>query len=243
MGYGCRAIISLPPLTGVLVLLGLVIRPVPAGAQPATQAGRQYRSTISVPATPSTTPPAASDKATSDKSVIGLHNAADTAAGAPLEKIPLRSTTPATASSALAGTGTPVLKGLGGSGLSSTVKKMNPRMMAALKQFEVAKAAFPNFCQDWQHKLDQRERDNLAHINWKLREGLETGTFVGYSKINSCVCKQASNGIPIGELTYRELDYELTGKTVDDAKHSTPRTMTIQPTREIFSWDHGKWFY
>lgn len=139
-------------------------------------------------------------------------------------------------------TGKSVLNGLGGGGMAAVAQKLSPAMMRALKQFEIAKAAFPGFCADWQRKLKARESDNAAHINWRVQNGTETGTYVGYSPIDSCVCKQASNGIAIGELTYKELDYTLTGKSVDDARHAKPQVNAV-PTREIFSWDKGKWFY
>lgn len=136
----------------------------------------------------------------------------------------------------------PVLKGLDGQGIATTAEKLNPLMMRALKQFEIAKASFTGFCEDWHHKLAQREADNLAHITWKLQNGMETGSYVGYGPIESCICKQAHNGVPIGELTYKELDNTLTGKTVEEAMHAKPSVTTV-PTREIFSWDKGKWFY
>ncbi len=137
----------------------------------------------------------------------------------------------------------PVLSALGDNGIAATAQKLNPLMMRALKQFVVAKASFTGFCEDWHRKLAQREVDNLAHITWKkLQNGLESGSYVGYGPIESCTCKQASNGVPIGELTYKELDATLTGKTIDEARRAKP-AVTEVPTREIFSWDKGKWFY
>jgi hypothetical protein len=136
----------------------------------------------------------------------------------------------------------PVLKGLGAGGMSAAAQKLNPLMMRALKQFEAAKASFTGFCEDWHRKLAEREVNNLAHIAWRLQNGVETGSYVSYGPIESCTCKQANNGVPIGELTYKEMDYTLSGKTVEEAKHAKP-SVTVVPTREIFSWDKGKWFY
>ncbi|HZO83196.1 MAG TPA: hypothetical protein VFB33_15990 [Candidatus Binataceae bacterium] len=129
-----------------------------------------------------------------------------------------------------------------GQSMAATAEKLSPLMMRALKQFEIAKASFAGFCEDWHRKLAEREADNLAHITWKLQNGMETGTYVGYGPIESCTCKQAHNGVPIGELTYKELDNTLTGKTIEEALHAKPSVTTV-PTREIFSWDKGKWYY
>jgi len=142
----------------------------------------------------------------------------------------------------VASTDDPVLKGLEG-GIQATVRKLSPTMTRALEGFQNASASFPSFCRDWERKLRDRERNNLAHIDWRMLGGVETGNYVGYSTVDSCLCKQASNGVPIGELTYKEFEYVLTGKSVDDAKRSAPKATSIVPTREIFSWDKDKWYY
>jgi hypothetical protein len=115
--------------------------------------------------------------------------------------------------------------------------------MRALKEFQVASAAFPDFCRDWEHKLSVREHDNVEHIKWEMRDGMETGSYVGYSSIDSCTCKEASNGVAVGILTYKEVDYTLTGKSVEEAKHAAPHAASIVPTREIFAYEKGKWFW
>ena len=142
----------------------------------------------------------------------------------------------------VASTGKPVLNELGSGGLQGAAQKLNPVMMRALGQFKTASAAFPDFCRDWQRKLNERERDNLGHIKWEIRNGVETGTYVAYSAIDSCTCKEANNGVAVGTLTYKEFDYTLTGKSIDEARRSTPRATAVVPTREIFAFDKGKWF-
>lgn len=136
----------------------------------------------------------------------------------------------------------PVLKGLGPGGITAAAKKLSPAMMRALGEFEVAKGAFTDFCQQWHQKLVERQVNNSNHINWKTHGGVATGTYVAYGPIESCTCKQAENGVPVGELTYKEMDYTLTGTTIDEAKRAKP-AVSVVPTREIFSWDKGKWFY
>ena len=143
----------------------------------------------------------------------------------------------------VASTGSPVLKGLNGNGMQGTAQTLNPAMMRALKEFQVASASFPDFCRDWARKLSVREHDNLENIKWAMHDGVETGSYVGYSSIDSCTCKEASNGVAVGILTYKEFDYTLTGKSVDEARHATPHAATVVPTREIFAYEKGKWFW
>jgi len=127
--------------------------------------------------------------------------------------------------------------------MEGAAQTLNPAMMRALKEFQVASASFPDFCRDWARKLSVREHDNLGNIKWAMHDGVETGSYVGYGSIDSCTCKQASNGVAVGILTYREFDYTLTGKSVEEAKHTTPHATTVVPTREIFAYEKGKWFW
>jgi len=149
----------------------------------------------------------------------------------------------ATTNVAVASVDKPVLKGLAGGGLDSEARRLNPAMIHALKEFHTASAQFPNFCREWEHKLVVREHDNLNHIKWVMHNGVETGSYVGYSAIDSCTCKQSSNGVSVGILTYKEYNYTLTGKSVTDAKHATPHADSVVPTREIFAYEKGKWFW
>jgi hypothetical protein len=143
----------------------------------------------------------------------------------------------------VASTGNPVLKGLNDNGMQGSAQTLNPVMMHALKEFQVASASFPDFCRDWARKLSVREHDNLGQIKWVMHDGVETGTYVGYSSIDSCTSKEATNGVAVGILTYKELDYTLTGKSVEEAQHATPHATTVVPTREIFAYENGKWFW
>ena len=168
------------------------------------------------------------------------------AAAAPINPSPVAMPNPAVASApvaVVASTDPAVIKGLGGSGMPGSVQTLNPAMMRALKQFQVASASFPDFCRDWARKLSVREHDNLGQIKWVMRDGLETGSYVGYGAIESCTCKEASNGVAVGVLTYKEFDYTLTGKSVEEARHATPHATTVVPTREIFAYERGKWFW
>jgi hypothetical protein len=113
----------------------------------------------------------------------------------------------------------------------------------ARHEFETAFRQLPSFCQDWQSKLHEREVNNLAHLTWQEKNGYETATYVGYGKVDGCLCKESAEGIPIGKVTYDEYQYYLTGKTLNDAKAAKPKLTATTRTLEIFSWDKEQWFY
>jgi hypothetical protein len=125
-------------------------------------------------------------------------------------------------------------------------------MHAALKSFDTppptgdrlfdrAAEAFPDFCRDWQRKLHDRELNNLENVTWKDQNGWKTGTYLAYSPVKTCNTKRSTGGIPIGELTYQETEYYLSGRTVEEARHSQPKPVGITNTTEIFRWDKSKW--
>ena len=108
--------------------------------------------------------------------------------------------------------------------------------------FARAAAAFPAFCEDWERKLKDRERNNLQHVSWQRKDGWVTGTYVGYGTLTSCTCKK-SEGQPIGEVRYQEFTYYLLGKSVEQAEHAAAKPVSVTNTLEIFNWEHGRWFY
>jgi hypothetical protein len=124
-----------------------------------------------------------------------------------------------------------------------TIEDLTYGTRAERRLYARATAAFPDFCQDWARKLRVREEDNLNALNFQEKSGYETASYVGYSPIKTCECKESAEGIPLGKVTYDEQDYFLEGKTVDEAKHSSPKLVGITHTLEIFSWDKEKWFY
>jgi hypothetical protein len=124
-----------------------------------------------------------------------------------------------------------------------TIEDLRYGTRAERRLYARAAAAFPSFCSDWAHKLRVREADNLNSLNFQEKSGYETASYVGYGPIKSCECKESAEGIPLGKVTYDEQDYFLEGKTIDEAKHSSPKLVGITHTLEIFSWDKEKWFY
>ena len=113
---------------------------------------------------------------------------------------------------------------------------------AQRRKWDLASAALPAFCHDWDRLLHDREVNNLAHLDWHQRQGYETATYTGYGKVQACQAKESEEGVPIGKVNYQELNYYLAGKSVDDAK-SHPKLLGTTNTLEIFSFEKDRWFY
>jgi hypothetical protein len=113
----------------------------------------------------------------------------------------------------------------------------------ARNEFATAFRKLPSFCQDWQTKLHEREINNLAHLTWQEKNGYATATYVGYGKVDGCLCKESAEGVPIGKVTYDEYQYYLVGKTLNEAKAAKPKLTGTTHTLEIFSWYKEQWFY
>jgi len=113
---------------------------------------------------------------------------------------------------------------------------------AERKKWELATAALPGFCQDWDRMLHDREVNNLSHLDWHQQQGYQTATYTGYGKVQGCQAKESDEGVPIGKVSYQEMNYYLAGKSVDDAK-SHPKLLGTTNTLEIFSFEKDRWFY
>jgi len=113
---------------------------------------------------------------------------------------------------------------------------------AERKKWETAVTALPDFCHEWERLLHNREMDNLAHLTWKSRDGYQTASYTGYSKVQACEAKESAQGIPIGKVVYDEKNYYLSGKTVEEAKGNSKIVGTTS-TLEIFSFEKDRWFY
>jgi hypothetical protein len=127
--------------------------------------------------------------------------------------------------------------------VKAEIQRITEGTPAERRMYARAAAAFPHFCQDWARMLRDRETNNLSSLNWQEKSGYETASYVGYSPIKTCECKESAEGIPLGKVTYDEENYYVAGKTIDEAKHNPPKVVGITHTLEIFSWDQNKWFY
>ena len=129
------------------------------------------------------------------------------------------------------------------SAVKAVEAKLTPLRRKRDQEFKKAAALFPAFCKDWQRKLHDREVNNQSHIAWQMKDGWDTGTYVGYGPVQKCECHQSSDGYSIGKVGYDEFQYYVTGKTEDEAKHATPKVTETTTTTELFRWDKDKWFY
>jgi hypothetical protein len=129
------------------------------------------------------------------------------------------------------------------SAAKAVLAKITPERRKRDVEFKKAAALFPSFCKDWERKLHDREINNQTHIAWQMKDGWDTGTYVGYGKVQKCECHQSTDGYSIGKVGYDEFQYYVTGKTEDEAKHATPKVTETTTTTELFRWDKNKWFY
>lgn len=124
-----------------------------------------------------------------------------------------------------------------------TIVDRIPGRLEMDRQFKVASALFPSFCDHWQQNLRDRETNNRNHLNFVEKDGYETATYTGYGKIEECESHQSKMGFSIGRITYEEFEYYIVGKTQDDAEHAAPKPVSDTHTTELFRWDNNKWFY
>jgi hypothetical protein len=133
---------------------------------------------------------------------------------------------------------------VGASGVvSAEMNKFVFHSAAERARYEQAAARFPDFCHDWQRMLHDRETNNLQHLTWQTRDGVQTSTYTGYGPVETCETKESVEGVPIGKISYEEMIYYLAGKNADDARHAAPKLVHETHTLEIFSWEKDKWFY
>jgi len=133
---------------------------------------------------------------------------------------------------------------IGASGVvKSEMKKFTFHSPAEEARYNLAAAKFADFCHDWQRMLHDRESNNLNHLTWQTRGGIQTTTYTGYGQVEGCETKESAEGVPIGKISYPEMIYNLTGKTPDEARHAPPKVVHETHTLEIFSWEKDKWFY
>jgi hypothetical protein len=108
---------------------------------------------------------------------------------------------------------------------------------------EDAVSAFPKFCEEWMHKLVVREQHNVTHIKWESGPGGVVGAYVGYTREHTCMTKDGTGKVPVGEIVYREIRYEKRGGTVPEAEQSIGRAVETTEVTEIFRFEKGKWVY
>ena len=106
-----------------------------------------------------------------------------------------------------------------------------------------AAGAFPGFCEEWMHKLEVREQNNVSHIKWESNGDGVSGEYIAYTHEHTCAVKDGTGSVPVGEIVYREIRYEKRGGTQVEAEQSTARPVETTEVTEIFRYDKGKWIY
>jgi hypothetical protein len=127
--------------------------------------------------------------------------------------------------------------------VKSMVERLTPERIKRNREFSKAAAMFPGFCQHWEQNLRDRERYNVAKLNFSEKDGYETATYTGYGRIVGCEAHQSKDGYSIGKLSYEEFVYYVVGKTKEEARSAAPKTISDLHTTEIFRWENNKWFY
>jgi len=115
-------------------------------------------------------------------------------------------------------------------------------MVSAVEAQDVA-TAFQGFCDEWMHKLEEREHANVSHIKWETNANGVQGDYVGYTHEHTCVMKDGTDSVPIGKINYREVRYEKHGGSIAEAEQSAPQPVEITEVTEIFRYSKGKWVY
>jgi hypothetical protein len=108
---------------------------------------------------------------------------------------------------------------------------------------EVVASSFQTFCEEWMHKLAERERDNVSHLKWEhVADGVQ-GSYTGYEQQHTCKLIDGTEGDPVAKVFYREVRYTKHGPTVAEAEQSPPKPVEIFEVQEIFHYLKGKWDY
>lgn len=109
---------------------------------------------------------------------------------------------------------------------------------------EELKTKFKTFCDGWMEKLRERERNNIAHIEWKPGERGVVGEYVGYDTTNITIPEISNpDSSPIGRVIYMELKLRVSGTTDVDALAQKPEIVERTEVTELFRFERGNWVY
>ena len=117
-----------------------------------------------------------------------------------------------------------------------------PSHAVSSTEYERAARSFPEFCRAWQRKLDEDAKNQKNLLQWQDRDGWKTATYSGYGPIRSCTCK-LRDGVPLGRITYEEIEYYIAGRTVVEARNAQPIAAGSTNTIVILRWEKGRWNY
>ena len=133
-----------------------------------------------------------------------------------------------------------------GTGTPAVAKKDKAKAEAASVQAtpEELKTKFQTFCDGWMGKLRERERNNIAHIEWKRDPSGVVGEYVGYDTTNFTIPDITNpDKQPIARVVYMELKLRVSGTSDVDALAKKPEIVERTEVTELFRFDHGSWVY
>lgn len=130
-------------------------------------------------------------------------------------------------------------------GVSPALVKNAQASEAPASKTEELEARFRAFIESWMAKLRERERHNIAHIQWKPGGRGVVGEYVGYDTTNYQVAgiRNVESGTPIGRVVYMELKKRVSGASEVDALAQTPEIVERTEVTEIFRYERGSWVY
>ena len=134
-----------------------------------------------------------------------------------------------------------------GTSVPAVAKKDKSKAAPAAKITETPEelqTKFKTFCDDWMSKLRERERNNIAHIEWKPGERGVVGEYVGYDTTNITIPELTNpDKQPIGRVVYMELKLRLVGTSDVDALAQKPEIVERTEVTELFRYERGNWVY
>jgi len=132
-----------------------------------------------------------------------------------------------------------------GTGVPAEAKKeKGAAASASPPSVEELTTKFKTFCDSWMEKLRERERNNIAHIEWKPGDRGVVGEYVGYDTTNIEIPAITNpDKQPIGRVVYMELKLRLTGTNDVDALAQKPEIVERTEVTELFRFERGNWVY
>ena len=104
---------------------------------------------------------------------------------------------------------------------------------------------FVVFCSQWMMKLAERERANLAGLQFKAGPSGVVAEYVGYAKQPlSCKSRVERPGVRgVGVMIYHEIRYRREGSDRETAQASEPKVIERIEVTEVFRYDGTRWSY
>jgi hypothetical protein len=118
------------------------------------------------------------------------------------------------------------------------------RSKAGASSHDEVRRKFEQFAAEWMDKLRQRQKHNVANLEWHARgQGVES-VYIGYDTANYQILPLTNlDSVPIGKLVYMELKLRVVGPSRDAALSQEPQVIERVEVTELFRYQQGKWVY